>query len=93
MTSPEFTAADCASLRPHRYGACASDFAAVVASPYTRIFALAISASSTSSPTVTMSITANGFIALMVTESARCAASSLPDDVTNFTSTSRPHVS
>ena len=37
--------------------------------------------------------TANGFIAVIVTRSARCAVSSSPLDVTNLTSMSRPQVS
>ncbi len=57
------------------------------------IFALASSVSSTSRPATIRSNTANGFIDLIATASARCAASSLPDDVTNLTSRSRPHVS
>jgi hypothetical protein len=65
----------------------------VVEYPITGMCALASSVSSTSRPATMMWNTANGFIASTFTTSARCAASSEPDDVTNLNSTSRPHVS
>ena len=93
ITSAELIADDCASLGPQRYGAWRFAFFAVVEKPKFGIFALASSVSNTSRPATMRSNTANGFIALIATASARCAASSLPDDVSNLISRSRPHVS
>ena len=78
----------------HRYGACCSDASVVMPAPFTMILLFATSDSNTGMPSdwSVASITMNGFFAATASASARCAASSLPDDCWNSSSTVRPHV-
>ena len=66
----------------------------VMPAPFTMILLFATSDSNTGMPSdwSVASITMNGFLPATASASARCAASSLPDDSWNSSSTVRPQV-